>query len=78
MHVDNLAIFDTDFDPQSFRTVPEPDTSGNLLQVVAIGAICNAATFDNNIPMHNKSKERPISGNATGDFFTISESHTTS
>lgn len=67
MHVDNLAIFDTDFESQSFRTMAEPDTTGNLLQVVTIGAICNAASFDND-PAHNKSKEKTVSGNATGNF----------
>ena len=65
MHVDNLAIFDTAFDSDNFRTLTEPDKSSNLLQVVAIGAICNAASFDNNVPLYNKT-ERAVSGNATG------------
>ena len=68
MHDDNLAIVDTAFDPQSFRPTTEPGSPDNLLQVVAIGAICNAASFDNNIPASNNSSERVVSGNETGNF----------
>ena len=71
MHVDNLAIFDTTVDSESI-TIPKPDsTAGNILQVVAVSAICNAATFDNNAP-YTKSDGRPIFGNATGNSFTSS------
>ncbi|KAF8811093.1 sodium-potassium ATPase [Phlegmacium glaucopus] len=68
MHVENLAILDTEFQSESFRTLlsdAEPDTAGNLLQVVAIGAICNAASFDNSSPLDKKTNSKAVSGNAT-------------
>jgi len=78
MHVENLAILDTIFNSESFRTLlpdAEADTAGNLLQVVAIGAICNAATFDNSSPLDKKTNEKAVSGNATGDSYHFSILH---
>ena len=74
MHVENLAVLDTLFDSESFRTMlpdTQPDKAANLLQVVAIGALCNAASFDNSSPPDKKTNEKAISGNATGDFLPL-------
>jgi sodium/potassium-transporting ATPase subunit alpha len=72
MHVENVAIFDAVYSSESFRTsLPdaEPDEANNLVQVIAIGAICNAACFDNSCPLDKKTNEKAVSGNATGFFF---------
>ena len=71
MHVENIVILDVVYNSESFRTTlsnAEPDSASNLAQVVAIGAICNAAIFDNS-PLDGKTNGKTISGNATGDFF---------
>lgn len=73
MHVENVAISDTVYNSESLRAAlpdAEPDTASNLLQVVAVGAICNAASFDNNSPLDKKTNEKVVSGNATGDCFS--------
>ena len=73
MHVENIAILDVVYNSGSFRTTlsdAEPASASNLAQVVAIGAICNAASFDKG-PLDGKTNEKAISGNATGDFFSI-------
>jgi sodium/potassium-transporting ATPase subunit alpha len=70
MHVENVAILDVVYNSESFRTsLPDagPDSASNLAQVAAIGAICNAATFDYGLP--GKTDGKGVSGNATGDFF---------
>ena len=72
MHVENIAILDVVYDSETFRTTlsgVEPDRASNLAQVVAIGAICNAASFDNN-PLDEKTNGKAVSGNATGDLFS--------
>ena len=71
MHVESIAIFDVVYNSESFRTTlsdAEPDSASNLAQVVAIGAICNAASFDNNA-LDGKTDGKTVSGNATGNFF---------
>ena len=71
MHVENVAILDAVFNSETFPTMlpdAEPDTASNLGQVIAIGAICNAASFDDNSPLE-KTNEKTVSGNATGDYF---------
>jgi sodium/potassium-transporting ATPase subunit alpha len=71
MHVENIAILDVVYDSESFRTTLSdvgPDSASNLAQVVAIGAICNAASFDNS-SLDEKTNGKAISGNATGDVF---------
>ena len=78
MEVENLAILDTVFDSKSFRTMlsnEKLDTNGILSQIVAIGAICNAASFENSngSPIDSKPSDKAVSGNATGDF-TLSAS----
>ena len=70
MHVENVAILQAVFDSEAFRitlTNAEPDRAINLIQVATIGAICNAASFDNSSPSDKKT-ESAVSGNATGDF----------
>ena len=70
MHVENIAILDVVYNSESFRTTlsdAEPASASNLAQVVAIGAICNAASFDES--PSDKTDGKSISGNATGDFF---------
>jgi sodium/potassium-transporting ATPase subunit alpha len=76
MHVENVAILDAVYNSEGFRrTLPdaEPDIADNLSQVVAIGAICNAASFDNSSPLDKKTNERAVSGNATGEssYFSV-------
>lgn len=69
MHVENLAILDIVYDSGSFRSIisnAEPARASNLAQVAAIGAICNAASFDNS-RLDGKTDGKAISGNATGD-----------
>ena len=70
MHVENIAILDVVYNSESFRTTLSdagPDSASNLAQVAAIGAICNAASFDYTLP--GKTNGKAVSGNATGDFF---------
>jgi sodium/potassium-transporting ATPase subunit alpha len=70
MHVENIAILDVVYNSESFCTTlsdAEPASASNLAQVVAVGAICNAASFDKNLD--EKTDGKAISGNATGDFF---------
>lgn len=72
MHVENIAILDVVYNSESFRTSLSdagPDSASNLAQVAAVGAICNAATF--NYGLSGKTDGRGISGNATGDFFLL-------
>ena len=69
MHVENVAILQAVFDSESFRTTltnAEPDRARNLVQVATIGAVCNAASFDNSSPSDKKT-EKAASGNATGN-----------
>lgn len=76
MHVENIAILDVVYNSESFRITlsdAEPASARNLAQVVAIGAICNAASFDNST-LDGKT-EKVVSGNATGDFFPILASY---
>ena len=77
MHVENLAILDTVFGSESFHTMlpdAEPNRASNLIQIVAIGAICNAASFDNSGSQEKTTNGKSVSGNATGDFVIISAS----
>ena len=77
MHVENIAILDVVYDSESFGTTLSdvgPDSASNLAQVVAIGAICNAASFDNNL-RDGKTNGKAISGNATGFLFPILASY---
>ena len=66
MHVENVAILDAVYNSEAFS---DADIASNLEQVVAIGAICNAASFDNSSLLDKKTNERAVSGNATGEFF---------
>jgi hypothetical protein len=71
MHVENLAIFDSDFESKDFGPVLSnagPEVRANLSQVISIGAICNAATFKADEPAMEKSGGRSIVGNATGNY----------
>jgi sodium/potassium-transporting ATPase subunit alpha len=73
MHVENIAILDVVYNSESFRTTlsdVESDSASNLAQVVAVGAICNAASFDNG-PLDGRTNGKAVSGNATGDFFSL-------
>ena len=74
MHVENIAILDVVYDSGSFSSTisnAEPARASNLAQVAAIGAICNAASFDNSRPA-GKSDDKAVSGNATGDSILTS------
>lgn len=76
MHVENIAILDVVYNSESFRTTLSdagPDSASNLAQVAAIGAICNAASFDYTLP--GKTNGKAVSGNATGDIFPILASY---
>ena len=69
MHVENLAIFDSSFESRDFESVlsnAEPEARANLSQVISIGVICNAATFNTNDPI-TENRGRSIVGNATGN-----------
>ena len=70
MDVENIAVLDTIFDSESFSKIlrnEKLEIADNLLQIVAIGAICNAASFDNSSALDDKSICDLISGNATGN-----------
>jgi len=77
MHVENLAIFDSVYESNAFRTVitnSDPPVENNLSQIAAVGAICNAATFDVGAASGSDEKKiqgKGIVGNATGqsDYF---------
>jgi len=75
MHLENFAVFDTQFESKDFGPAissAEPEAKSNLSQVVAVGAICNAATFNADpgpSPSVEKSGGRSIVGNATGRQF---------
>jgi len=73
MHVENLAIFDTCFEARDFESYlsnAEPQVKSSLSQVAAVGAICNAATFDSDRTPSSSSEKsisiKSIVGNATG------------
>ncbi len=73
MHVENLAVFDTCFEARAFESSlssAEPQVKSSLSQVTAVGAICNAATFDSDrTPSSSNEKlisNKGIVGNATG------------
>ncbi|PPQ70421.1 hypothetical protein CVT24_013171 [Panaeolus cyanescens] len=72
MHVENVAIFDTvhasDALSSSLSYLDEA-MQHNVQELVAVGAICNAANFDQNAPVHPLAKKK-IVGNATGQFFS--------
>jgi len=73
MHVENLAIFDLSFESRDFESVlsnAEPEVKANLSQVISIGVICNAATFKGDAPTTEKSGEKSIVGNATGNYIS--------
>ncbi|KAF9481785.1 sodium-potassium ATPase [Pholiota conissans] len=71
MHVENLAIFDTPYESDTLRAIlrnAEAPVQTNLSQVAAVGAICNSATFDNNVEVNPDEKKiagKSIIGNAT-------------
>ncbi|KAF8154699.1 sodium-potassium ATPase [Crassisporium funariophilum] len=70
MHVENLAVFDTVYESKSFHTAlsgAAPDAESSLRQIAAIGAICNAATFDTGHPSSDSidNNGKTIVGNAT-------------
>jgi sodium/potassium-transporting ATPase subunit alpha len=71
MHVENIAILDVVYNSESFCTTlsdAEPASASNLAQVIAVGTICNAASFDNS---PDEKTGKAVSGNATGDFSPI-------
>ena len=78
MHVENFAIFDTQFESKDFESAissAEPEAKNSLSQVVAVGAVCNAATFNTDTASSSeveKSGGKMIVGNATGRRFYIS------
>lgn len=74
MHVENLAIFDSVYESNAFRTVitnSDPPVENNLSQIAAVGTICNAATFDVDSASGSDEKvqAKGIVGNATGQIF---------
>jgi len=77
MHVENLAIFDSVYESNAFRTVitnSDPPVENNLSQIAAVGAICNATTFDVNAASGSDEKKiqgKGIVGNATGQSDTF-------
>jgi hypothetical protein len=85
MHVENLAIFDSDFESRDFESVlsnAEPQARANLSQLISVGVICNAATFKAGVPTTEKSGGSSIVGNATGNQmsgpFPVPHNHTMS
>lgn len=77
MHVEDLAIFDSVYESNAFRTVitnSDPPVENNLSQIAAVGAICNAAAFDVDAASGSDEKRvqgKGIVGNATGQIFFI-------
>lgn len=78
MHVENLAVFDSVYESNAFRTVitnSDFPAENNLSQIAAVGAICNAATFDMDAASGSDEKKvqgKGIVGNATGQILFIS------
>ena len=67
MHIKNIAILDVMYGSKSFCTTlsdAEPASTSNLAQVIAVGTICNAASFDNS--PDEKTDGKAVSRNATG------------
>ncbi|KAF9554795.1 sodium-potassium ATPase [Agrocybe pediades] len=75
MHVENLAVFDTTYDSDSFPDVLSKagaSAKQNLAQIAAVGALCNAANFKEEREgtssvgsSEKKTGPRGIAGNAT-------------
>ncbi|TFK33627.1 sodium-potassium ATPase [Crucibulum laeve] len=64
MHVENIAIFDSVFEPEELRSrisTSDADVKASLAQVGAVAAICNAAKYDDG----PTSNEPVIIGDAT-------------
>jgi sodium/potassium-transporting ATPase subunit alpha len=71
MHVENIAVLDSTYESNAFRTVitnAEPPVENNLSQIAAVGAICNSATFDVGAGVDEKTQRKAIVGNATGQI----------
>lgn len=67
MHVENAAVFDTQFIPTSLRDMLVTSTlqkRENLIQLPAVSAICNAATLTN-VGDASETTGRKIMGDAT-------------
>jgi len=70
MHVENVAILDTLYEPESYGSTisaSSPAAAANLSQIVAVGSVCNSAAFETET---NSENDQPagegIVGNATG------------
>ncbi|KDQ57331.1 hypothetical protein JAAARDRAFT_194477 [Jaapia argillacea MUCL 33604] len=66
MHVENVAVFDTVYHPESFRSDIarcSQEVAANLSQVAAVSSICNAATFE--AGSSSDEKEKGAVGDAT-------------
>lgn len=71
MHVENLAIYDTVYESNAFHGVDAKGSTAvehNVSQIAAVGAICNAATFEDSNLDEKKVTGRNIVGNATGNL----------
>jgi len=73
MHVENIAVFDSTYESNSFRSVisnADPLVENNLSQIAAVSVICNSATFDVGTGSEEKTTQgKAIVGNATGQIF---------
>ncbi len=68
MHVVNVAVDDMTFQASTFESVLADATESietNLVQVAAVGGICNAAVFGAET---DDGSEKSISGDATGVY----------
>lgn len=66
MHVESLAVYDEFYVPSDYsQTVKKSseEAAGNLSQVAAVGAICNAASFST---ASNEKEGVAVVGDATG------------
>ena len=66
MHVVNVAVDDMVFESSAFGSVladATPEVAMNLVQIVAVGGLCNAAVFG---AEQEVGAEKSIAGDATG------------
>ena len=66
MHVVNVAVDDMVFESSAFGSVlsdATPEVATNLVQLAAVGGLCNAAVFG---AEKEDGSEKTIAGDATG------------
>ena len=72
MYVEDAAVLDTKYTPSSLQdgiVIASPEQRENLLQLVAVSAICNSAVMgsaESSSTSDDDKAPRPIIGDATG------------